>query len=132
MSFTNKDAYYIIIYSGESTVHHGIFWVVSVFWVVPVARKRFPSKYLPISRNRFGLPDRHFSTQAIGAVIPVFLVFFDRPQSFLLCFHIIVRVAWTHLKRPGRPGRLYENQAIVNLSLLCTVKGYLEHLTSVI
>ena len=78
----------------HSTAHCGIFWVVSVFWVAPVARKWFPLKYLRSLAIVSVFRTEIFLIQAI-AVVPVFSVFFDRLQSSQWCFHIIVPVAWT-------------------------------------
>ena len=77
----------------------GYSWIVSV---LPFGSSRSPKvvsiKIFTVSRDRLVSPDRNFSIQAI-AVVPVFSVFFDRPRSFLWCFHIIAPVAWTQFEK---------------------------------
>ena len=69
----------------------------------PGRPKVVPIKIFTVSRDRFSLPDRNFSIQAI-TVVPVFSVFLDRPRSSLWCFHIIVPVAWPQFEKTGATG----------------------------
>ena len=85
--FNSVDAA-ILEYSGESTMHHGI------FLGRPSRPKVVSIEIFTVSRDRFGLPDIKFSIQAI-AVVLVFSVFLDRPWSSPWRFHIIAPVAWT-------------------------------------
>ena len=70
----------ILEYSGESTVHHGIFLGRFSLLGRPSRPKVISIKIFTVSRDRFGLPDIIFSFQEI-AVVPVFSVFFDRQRS---------------------------------------------------
>ena len=60
----------------------GYFGSSQSFGSAPGRPKVVSIKIFTVSRDRFGLPDRNFSIQAI-AVVPVFAVFLDRPQSSL-------------------------------------------------
>ena len=81
-------------HGGESKVHCRVFLDRLSLLGRPGRPKVVSIKTFTIFRDRFGLPDRNLSIQAI-AIVPVFSVFFDRPRSPLWCFHIIVPVAWT-------------------------------------
>ena len=84
-------------------MHHGIFFGRLSNLGRPGRSKMVSIKIFTVSRDRFGLPDKNFSIQAI-AVVPVFSVFFDRPWWSLWCFHIIVPVAWTQFEKTGATG----------------------------